>query len=70
VPDKPTVYQKSLAEFIKRNCIDSAKQAYIDALIAGLCQEGAFEASISALEMTDIDVLIKQFEKELNSHSN
>jgi|GEM_PF-4823812 len=45
------------AEAVRSACIEAALSGYERALISGLCQEGAFEAAISAVRMVDLDSL-------------
>lgn len=49
-----------LAESIKQTCIRTALEGYELAAMQGLCHEGAWEAGISAMQMIDIDALIKE----------
>ena len=48
------------AQIVKSTCIQAAKDGYQDAAMSGLCQEGAIEASISAIEMVDLLLLLDQ----------
>lgn len=41
-------------EQTRRACLDAARAAYRDALERGLCQEGAIEAALGAIEMLDV----------------
>jgi len=52
------------ARQVREQCIDTAVQAYEDASISGLCGEGAFEASISAIRMMDIDALVERLARQ------
>ena len=54
--------QMELAEFIRKACIDAAKEGYRDASMSGLCAEGAREAAVSAIQSLDLEQLIKDFE--------
>ncbi|MEX2585544.1 MAG: acetyltransferase [Balneolaceae bacterium] len=47
-----------LAEAVRQACIKAAAEGFQDASIQGLCQEGAVEAAISAIEMMDLKALI------------
>ncbi len=48
-----------LAEIVRDACIKAARDGYHNAAISGLCGEGAQEAALSAIEMLDLDQLIK-----------
>tara|TARA_R110000868_G_scaffold383578_9_gene650709 strand:+ start:3071 stop:3262 length:192 start_codon:yes stop_codon:yes gene_type:complete len=45
-------------ELIREACIKAAKEGFLDASIQGLCIEGAMEASVSALQMLDLEKLL------------
>lgn len=49
-----------IAQAVKTACVAEAKEAYEQAEISGLCCEGALEAAISAIEMLDIEALLKR----------
>jgi len=46
-----------LATTVQKACIDAALEGYENAALSGLCQEGAIEAAISAIQMLDLDAL-------------
>lgn len=48
-----------LAEAVRKACIKAAAEGFQDASMQGLCQEGAVEAAISAIEMMDLKSLIE-----------
>jgi hypothetical protein len=50
--------QRRIAEAIRAACIQAAQQGYQAASIAGLCEEGALEAAISAMHMVDLDAVV------------
>ena len=52
------------AQIVKSACIQAAKDGYQNAAMSGLCHEGAQEASISAIEMVDLLLLLDQSEKD------
>lgn len=47
-----------LAEAVRQACIDAALEAHEHAGIAGLCQEGRWEAAIEAVRSLDLDPLL------------
>lgn len=48
-----------LARAIRDACIEAAKQGYENALISGLCEEGALEAALSAIHMVDLEAALR-----------
>ena len=52
-----------IALAVKEACIQAAKQAFEDASIGGLCDEGALEAAIGAIQTLDIDALLTDFHR-------
>jgi hypothetical protein len=53
MPDIPPIDAKT-AEAIRRACLAAALAAYEEAGILGLCQEGRWEAAISAIQSLDL----------------
>ena len=49
----------SIAEAVRRACIQAAEAAYEDAGIQGLCAEGRWEAAVSAMRRVDVDVVAR-----------
>jgi len=47
-----------IARHVQRACIEAALRGYKDAAMSGLCDEGAFEAAISAMQMLDLEELV------------
>lgn len=46
--------ENELAAQIRAACLKAARQAYEDALLRGLCPEGALEAALGAIETLDL----------------
>ncbi|MEQ9090031.1 MAG: acetyltransferase [Balneola sp.] len=46
------------AEMIRDACISAAKEGFMDASISGLCNEGAIEAAISAIQNLDLNKVL------------
>lgn len=46
-----------LAMRVQKACIEAALSGYENAALSGLCQEGAIEAAISAIQMLDLNAL-------------
>lgn len=47
-----------IAKTVRNACVTAAKQAYEQAAISGLCDEGALEAAIGAIETLDLETLL------------
>ncbi|MFY0698114.1 MAG: acetyltransferase [Balneola sp.] len=48
------IKSNSEAEIVRDACIAAAKEGFMDASISGLCNEGAIEAAISAIQNLDL----------------
>ena len=53
--------QRRLAEAVRDACRKAAQEAYENAGISGLCEEGRWECAISAIRLLDIDAVIVAF---------
>lgn len=53
----------AFAEFVLQATIATARDAYQQAGISGLCHAGREEAAISAMQMLDLDKLITEWEQ-------
>ena len=51
-----------MARKIRAACLETAREAYEDAGVRGLCAEGRWEAAMSALEMIDIQAILREIE--------
>jgi hypothetical protein len=49
------------AKRIREKCIEVALQAYEDAGMQGLCEEGRWEAAVSALKSVDLAPLLREW---------
>jgi len=47
-----------MARAVQKACIEAANKAFEDASISGLCDEGALEAAIGAIQTLDIEALL------------
>lgn len=54
------VEEYQLAEKVKKACIDAAKEGFQDASMSGLCNEGAMEAAVSAIQRLDLTKIINE----------
>lgn len=43
-----------IAEAVRRACLEAALAGYEDALLSGLCREGAWEVAVDALRSLDL----------------
>jgi len=50
--------QLTIARTVREACVAAAKQAYEQAAMSGLCDEGALEAAIGAIETLDLEALL------------
>jgi hypothetical protein len=50
-----------IARAVQEACIQAANKAFEDASISGLCDEGALEAAIGAIQTMDIDAVLAEF---------
>jgi len=48
-----------LAEQVRKECIQAAREGFRDASMSGLCSEGAMEAAVSAMQTLDLGKLLK-----------
>ncbi|MDD2814316.1 MAG: hypothetical protein PHP00_01055 [Thiotrichaceae bacterium] len=55
--------KRAFAEFVLQATIATARDAYQQAGISGLCHTGREEAAISAMQMLDLDKLITEWEQ-------
>jgi hypothetical protein len=51
---------EDLVKRIRETCIQAALQAYEDAGILGLCEEGRWEAAVDALRTVDLAPLLRE----------
>lgn len=50
----------NLAKLVQQSCIQAAKEGFQDALISGLCADGAMEAAISQIQMLNLETIISK----------
>ena len=50
----------ALARAIQGSLLEQAHEAWEEALVCGLCHEGAFEAAMSAVQMLDLEALLER----------
>jgi hypothetical protein len=57
--------KRRIAVAMREACIEAAKDGYERAAISGLCAEGALEAALSAIQMVDVDAVVRKVGKPL-----
>lgn len=59
--------QYELAQLVRDECVQTAVSAYENASMSGLCGEGAFEASVSAMRMLNMEKVLEKRHKTADS---
>ena len=59
--------QYELAQLVRDECIQTAVSAYENASMSGLCGEGAFEASVSAMRMLNMEKVLEKHHRAAES---
>ncbi|HKK06620.1 MAG TPA: acetyltransferase [Gammaproteobacteria bacterium] len=49
-----------IAEAVREACVREAKAGFEQAAISGLCHEGAVESAIGAIQMLDLEALLRE----------
>ncbi|HKQ31208.1 MAG TPA: hypothetical protein VJS66_07990 [Burkholderiales bacterium] len=52
--------ERRIAEAVRQLCIQAARRGYRQAAESGLCDEGALEAAIGAMQMLDLNQVVLQ----------
>lgn len=50
--------KRQLAEAVRQACLKAAREAYENAGISGLCEEGRWECALGAIRALDVDAVI------------
>lgn len=50
--------RKEIAEAVRRACLRTALEHYDDALMRGLCREGAWDCAVDAMKSLDLDAVL------------
>jgi hypothetical protein len=50
--------RRRLAEAVRQACLEAARRGYAEAATSGLCHVGAMEASLDAIRMLDLGVVL------------
>jgi hypothetical protein len=56
--------QRRLAEAVRDACGKAAQEAYENAGISGLCEEGRWECAISAIRALDLEAVINALQQD------
>lgn len=51
-----------LARAVRDACLKAAQEGYERAAISGLCEDGALEAALSAIQMIDLEAIARSEE--------
>jgi hypothetical protein len=62
MPHSPSDSPLNIAEAVRAACLKAALQAYEDAGISGLCQEGRWESAVAAIRDLDLDRVLHSLE--------
>lgn len=60
----------SLAEAVRDACVQAALRGHENAAISGLCEAGAWEAAISAMQMLDVDRVVREWNDDEEKRMN
>lgn len=52
-----------LAQLVREACVRAALEAYEDAGISGLCQEGRWEVAVGAMRSLDVKQLVTTYQR-------
>jgi hypothetical protein len=55
--------KRRLAEVVREACLKAARDAYENAGISGLCEEGQWECAVNAIRSLDIETVIAALSK-------
>ena len=61
-------FRDPAAESIRRALIEAAQAAYEDAGIQGLCEEGRWEAAVSAMRALDVGAITRESDASADPH--
>jgi hypothetical protein len=62
MPESITEERRNAAEAMRRALIEAAMQAYEDAGLSGVCEEGRWEAAIGAMRSYDLPAAVSKIE--------
>lgn len=56
--------KRRLAEAVRAACLNAAQQAYENAGISGLCEEGRWECAVNAIRSLDLEAVINTLQDD------
>ena len=69
MPEKTTMskldLKRRMAEAVRAACLRAARQAYENAGISGLCEEGRWECAVDAIRSLDLEPFISALPNDL-----
>ena len=57
--------KRRMAEAVREACLNAARQAYENAGISGLCEEGRWECAVDAIRSLDLETIISALPGDL-----
>jgi len=51
-----------IAEAVRQACLREARAGFEQAAVSGLCQDGAVESALGAIQMLDLEALLAELE--------
>lgn len=57
--------KRRMAEAVREACLNAARQAYENAGISGLCEEGRWECAVDAIRSLDLEPIISALPGDL-----
>jgi hypothetical protein len=57
--------KRRMAETVRTACLNAARQAYENAGISGLCEEGRWECAVGAIRSLDLELIISALPGDL-----
>ncbi len=62
--DNDIYVMKQIAEEVRNACITAMQEGFQDASMSGLCTDGAVEAAIGAVQLLNLEKIVRQALKE------
>lgn len=57
--------KRRMAEVVRAACLNAAREAYENAGISGLCEEGRWECAVDAIRSLDLEMIINTLPVDL-----
>ena len=68
-PSLPSEEALALARRVRAACVQAGREAYQDAGIQGLCEEGRWEAALGAIGSLDMQGIAREYAAELDGQA-